>query len=274
MKKAILYFHNKGMNVTQIAEKLKVSRTTIHTKAQSLNINLKIEEKRAVVYGRIIKKLVRRGYVDNEIAIFLKISRKYVNEIRNELNIKYPESTLSKKEKAVLVGTLLGDAYINTLGNTSRLQLHHSTKQEDYCRWKSKMLPSLKFNYRYNSNYNKTTNKNYQSVKYTSGRVKCLNEFSYTKKGIPLEWLAYYNDLSLAIHFMDDGMKTGNAVKLCTHSFTKEDLKKYVEFCFKKFKILWTINKDNSLYLPTKYISILKKIVKPFIHSSLMYKLD
>lgn len=274
MKKAIIYYHNKGYTVTQIAERLKVSRTTVHTKAQSLDFKLKIEESRAIVWGRIIKKLVKRGYRDEEISKLIKISRKYINEIRNLIGIKYPKIKLTKKEKSLIVGTLLGDAYIRTDGETSRLELHHSTKQIEYCKWKSSMIHSLIFHDRYDSCYNKKTNKTYYSFKSTSSRVECLNEFGYTIKGINRNWLKYYNDLSLAVHFMDDGMKSGNSYTLCTHSFNKNDLKYFVKYCSDKFGIVWIITKQNSLYLPTKYALKFKSIVKRFIHPTMMYKLN
>lgn len=274
MKKAIIYYSKKGYTVTQIAERLKVSRTTVHTKAQSIFIQLNIEESRVIAWGRIIKKLVKRGYRDKEISSLLKISRNYVNEVRNIIGIKYPEINLTNKEKSLIVGTLLGDAYIRTEGETSRLELHHSTKQVEYCNWKCSMLPSLLFQTRYSNCYSKKYQKTYYSYKATSPRLSCLNEFGYTIKGINSDWLKYYNELSLAVHFMDDGMKTGNSFKLCTHSFNKEDLKSFVKYCSDKFGIVWTITKENSLYLPTKYALKFRSIVKPFIHPTLMYKID
>jgi len=168
----------------------------------------------------------------------------------------------------------LGDGYIRTDGETSRLELHHSTKQVEYCKWKCSMLPSLLFHSRYTDYYYKTKEKTYYSYHAASSRLECLNEFSYVKKGINPDWLKYYNDLSLAVHFMDDGCKSGNSYNLATHSFTKKDLLYFVDFCFKKFEIKWTIIKDNSLYLPTKYSLKFRSIIEPFIHSTLMYKIN
>lgn len=271
MKKAIVYYHNKGYTVTQIAEKLKVSRTTVHTKAQTLN--LKIEESRVIAWGRIIKKFVKRGYGDQEISKLLKISRAYINEIRTTLNIKHPKIKLTNKEKSLIVGTLLGDGYIRTDGETSRLELHHSTKQVEYCEWKCSMLPSLLFHTRYCNCFSKKYQKVYYSFQAASSRLECLNEFGYTIKGINPEWLKYYNAQSLAVHFMDDGCKTSNSYKLSTNSFTKDDLKFYIKHCSDKFQIVWNISQDNSLYLPVKYALKFKSIVKPFIHPTLEYKL-
>ena len=274
MKKAIIYYSKKGYTVTQIAERLKVSRTTVHTKAQSIFIQLNIEESRVIAWGRIIKKLVKRGYRDKEISTLLKISRNYVNEVRNVIGIKYPKIELTNKEKSLIVGTLLGDAYIRTDGETSRLELHHSTKQVEYCKWKSSMLPSLLFQFRYSNTYSKKYQKDYYSFHATSSRLECLNEFKYDIKGINPNWLKYYNELSLAVHYMDDGSKAGNSHRLATHSFNKEDLVYFVDFCFKKFGIKWTINKENFLYLPTKYSLKFRSIVQPFIHPTLMYKIS
>lgn len=271
MRKAIIYYSKKGYTVTQIAEKLKVSRTTVHIKAQG--IDLAVEESRVIAWGRIIKKLVKRGYKDQEISKLLKIGRQYVNEVRNILKIKYPEVKLTKKEKSVLVGTLLGDAYIRTDNETSRLELHHSTKQVEYCKWKVSMLPSLLFQFRYSNYYNRKYQKKYYSFNATSQRLACLNEFKYTIKGINPEWLKYYNEMALAIHFMDDGMKASNSYVLCTNSFSKKDLELFINHCYNRFNITWNIHKSNQLYLPSRYALKFKSLVKEFIHPTLMYKL-
>jgi len=44
---------------------------------------------------------------------------------------------LTKKEKDVILGTLLGDGYLNKRGNNIRLQMVHGPKQEKYIKWKA-----------------------------------------------------------------------------------------------------------------------------------------
>tara|TARA_B100000745_G_scaffold251559_1_gene173705 strand:+ start:604 stop:1212 length:609 start_codon:yes stop_codon:yes gene_type:complete len=51
---------------------------------------------------------------------------------------------LTKKQKAVLVGTVLGDAFLQKAGEkNARLRLEHGEKQKEYLFWKSKVFGRL-----------------------------------------------------------------------------------------------------------------------------------
>jgi len=50
----------------------------------------------------------------------------------------------SKEQKAILVGTILGDAYLQKTGKkNARLRLEHGDKQKDYLFWKVSQFPKL-----------------------------------------------------------------------------------------------------------------------------------
>ena len=49
---------------------------------------------------------------------------------------------MTRKQKAVFVGMILGDAYLQKTGeNNARIRLEHSDKQEDYLIWKARVFP-------------------------------------------------------------------------------------------------------------------------------------
>jgi hypothetical protein len=50
---------------------------------------------------------------------------------------------LSGEEKSVIIGSLLGDGYLERNGKYFRLQITHSIKQKDYLMWKMDKLKSL-----------------------------------------------------------------------------------------------------------------------------------
>lgn len=264
----INYYHNKGFTIERIAEKLKVSRQTVINYGKKNNIKIEKDLKRHEILKPIVKKLYNRNYKDSDIAKILNISRRYVNDIKNKYNLKYYQpKPLSKQQKSIIIGTLLGDAHIQTRGN-SRLSLHHSTKQLEYCKWKAEQLSSLKF-HSYFSKQGKHT-----SVKFDSSVDVRLNEFSYEDKQLTDKWLVYYNSLSLAIHYMDDGNKAHvNGYNLNTQSFNNKSIEVFNEMCKRKFNISWNKHKDNRLYLPTKYAKRFAKIILPFMHETLLYKI-
>jgi len=52
--------------------------------------------------------------------------------------------SLTRNQKAILVGTLLGDGYLQkTGGKNARLRLEHGGKQKDYLLWKMRAFPRL-----------------------------------------------------------------------------------------------------------------------------------
>jgi hypothetical protein len=51
---------------------------------------------------------------------------------------------VSKKQREILIGTILGDGYLQKTGKrNARLKLEHSEKQKDYIFWKYEELKNL-----------------------------------------------------------------------------------------------------------------------------------
>ena len=51
---------------------------------------------------------------------------------------------LTKRQKDILIGTVLGDAYLQKTGQkNARLRLEHGGKQKEYIMWKAKELGNL-----------------------------------------------------------------------------------------------------------------------------------
>jgi hypothetical protein len=78
---------------------------------------------------------------------------------------------------------------------------------------------------------------------------------------------------------MDDGSRYKNkGLKFCTNSFTLEEIK-YLSLVLKnKYSLDSTIHKvgvvnQYNIYIPKSNIDQLSKIVKPYIHPSMYYKI-
>lgn len=276
----IRYLHKKGTTSCEVAEYLKVSKKTVLRIAKQNGIIFNNIPKRFdTVDPIIIKKLIKRNYRDVEIAKMLNINRQSVNRIclKNKIKRNY-KIKLTKREKAVIIGTLLGDASLKFSGRQTSITFVHSLKQKEYCIWKAEQLKRLGININQSKRNipDKRNGNYYEAITVnTKGYLNLTDWYKkmYTpKKVINEELLKHYNALSLAIHFMDDGYKH-NSYGLSTDCFSKKDLLMFNDFCLKKFNIIWTITKANRLYLPAKYKDRFTKLIKPYIHKELEYKL-
>ncbi len=55
--------------------------------------------------------------------------------------IPWEVESMTRKQKAVVIGTILGDGFLQKTGrNNARLRLEHSLKQENYLLWKCHIL--------------------------------------------------------------------------------------------------------------------------------------
>ena len=93
------------------------------------------------------------------------------------------------------------------------------------------------------------------------------------KKEITLEYLKNFSELSLAVLFMDDGSKTNHSIRVYTNSFSTESLNNFIKFTKDRWDMSFNIDKLNQLYLPVKYYSLFKWLIKDYIHPSMEYKL-
>lgn len=120
---------------------------------------------------------------------------------------------MNSKQKAILVGMVLGDSYLQKTGEqNARIRLEQSFKQRDYLQWKAQWFPEFfqgkptKLS-RYNPVYKKT----YEYIRWQSSASPEIGRYRKIfyqdgKKNIP-EQLAslLVHPISLAVWFMDDG---------------------------------------------------------------------
>mgnify|MGYP001579340540 CR=1 FL=1 len=120
---------------------------------------------------------------------------------------------LTKRQEAIILGTVLGDGFIQKTGSkNARLRLEHGEKQKDYLLWKGEQFPKL-FNSKPISikRIHPKTKKEYSYFRWQSHSTPELGKwqklfYQEGKKHIPanLETLLI-DPLALAIWYMDDG---------------------------------------------------------------------
>lgn len=180
-----------------------------------------------------------------------------------------------------MIGTVLGDGYLEPHGRGVRLQVIHSSAQEAYIRWKyeelSSLLPSPMYFYK---------NGKYSFWRFVTRSHPFLEElrkifYINRKKHIPDNIGKYLNNpLSLAVWFMDDGTcdKRQGSILFETQCFCREDIEKLKECLVTNFKLNTSIHKSGKnrglrLYLSVKEARKFRDIVEPFVLSEMKYKL-
>ncbi len=194
---------------------------------------------------------------------------------------------LTRKQKEMLVGLLLGDGHLETQdnGKTYRLKIEHSILQKEYVDYLYKVfLPwcahAPKQKIRRGKNRMITS---YGFYTYSSGSFRFFAQQFYPKGGkriIPSIVKKIITPQAIAIWFMDDGSKKSiehNTYIFHTHAFTKSELEMMCEILQKKFGISMHIHKQYNvyrLYILAESAKRFYDLVNPYIIPSMKYKLD
>ena len=98
-------------------------------------------------------------------------------------------------------------------------------------------------------------------------------------KTVPLNIGEILTEVGLAFWIMDDGGKVGNGLKLSTNSFNYSDCTILVKVLYDNFNLKCSIQsagKDNQfiIYIWKESMPLLRKIVLPYVHPSMKYKLS
>lgn len=184
---------------------------------------------------------------------------------------------LTADQKSVLIGSLLGDGYLDETTMGYSFRLHHGIKQKDYIDWKYQVL----------SNIVNSPPKVYGTRVYfrtvSHPYLVNLRKLFYREdksKVIPENFLEKFLDpLSLAVWLMDDGTSEGRSqcVKINSQSFSYTDNEIICKLLRSKFGLKVSINKDRT-YFRTRFhkesMPRLTEIVQPYFLPSFLYKLS
>jgi len=194
------------------------------------------------------------------------------------------------KVLSILLGSLLGDGTMERDGNGSRfsfyqekshgeylLWLYHTLFTLGYCKSEIPIISSridakgnIRYIYRFRTFTYSSFNWIYDSFYVNNG---------YKRKIVPSFIGEYLSPLALAVWIMDDGSKYKNkGIKFCTNSFTLEEVQFLANILKDKYGLITSIHKTGvinqyNIYIPKSSFIVLSKIVKPYIHESMLYKI-
>lgn len=146
--------------------------------------------------------------------------------------------------------------------------------------WKYNILKRFCSEPRLESQFDKRTNKIYYSLRiYTKVNPIFTKFYSlFYKDGIKhinIELLNMLDPMGLAVWFMDDGYKHSNSISIATNCFLTEELEMLINFFESKFNLHFTIiPSSNIIHLKATDLKLFYDLVKPYIHSDCLYKLE
>lgn len=194
---------------------------------------------------------------------------------------------ITKRQREILIGTLLGDGYLQATGKrNARLRLEHSEKQGEYLRWKYESLQNLmqdepKLIERYNPQWRQT----YRYYRCQSHAMPLLGKYKRLfyeeqtgRKRVPdhLERLLK-SPLTLAVWYMDDGhyYPRDRTAYIYLPKYTEEELARLVDVIERNYELYAKIIRKKGYpvlsFSPTETKRLLA-MIRPYIHPSMAYK--
>lgn len=185
--------------------------------------------------------------------------------------------SLTSKQHAVLVGSLLGDGTLRKqAGRLNALfEVNHSNEYCEYVDWKYSVLQSFVLT------KPKARKSNGQRVAYrfTTRSLPVFTQYyewfyRTGEKHIPSDLIL--DELMLAVWFMDDGSKSRNAIYLNTQQFELIEQEFLMRCLDKKFEIKCALHADKKyhrIYVKTSSVSKFIDIVSDYILPCFRYKL-
>lgn len=190
---------------------------------------------------------------------------------------------LTDRQRAIIIGKVLGDGCLEKNGNYTRLKIDQGKKQKDYVFWLYRELSSLAPSKPYTIEVRSKERKDihWRFATYSNPAFDSFRLIFYgkQKKHVPININQLLKEpISLAVWYMDDGYKRTDhsGLYLCTSAFNKTDnclLQNCLERNFGLHSNIHYAGGYPRIHLPAKYSGKFCQLIKPFVLESLFYKL-
>lgn len=181
--------------------------------------------------------------------------------------------SLTSLQRELVVGSLLGDAYLMPTTSGSCFRVNHGLQQREYVDWKYGLLAD------YVRTAPREINRSYYFRTITHPEFSIYRKLFYrdNRKIVPLDLLyEQFTAFGLAVWLMDDGAVDGRQFRFNTQSFSLVENEALRTFLRAKFGIEATINRDKNrfrLRVAAKSMSRLRDIARRHMIPSMLYKL-
>lgn len=185
------------------------------------------------------------------------------------------ELRLSEEQMSILIGSILGDAYIYPQG---KVCLEQAQSHKEYLFWKYSNLRSAAYpkvaKVIRNDKRTKTQTISWRFFLRQYFRPLRNTFYRDNKKVIPRSITPWLSPLLLAVWYMDDGYLDKKTYPIfMSECFSKKDNNFLVKSLKEKFHINSFINNRNRIRLRKRSAERFFKLIEPFIHETMRYKL-
>lgn len=180
---------------------------------------------------------------------------------------------MSHFQKQVLIGCILGDAYITKLG---KVRIEQSVKEEEYVLWKHSILNSLLYpaEPRKMARWNKKQGKEYASYRFSSRQYfKSWRDIWYPQGEKIFPSSLVLTPVSLAVWYMDDGCWTGSKVLIAIEGFddaSQQAIQKALQY---QYGIATHIGKNRKLLIRKESHNRFFSLIAEHTIPSMRYKI-
>jgi recombination protein RecA len=189
-------------------------------------------------------------------------------------------SNLTGRQRAVLIGTLLGDGCLAKHGRHSRLHVKHKSEHRALAEFKRSIfidyvtMPLNEFDQRLG-------NRRYPCVQFATRTDRVFSEwrerfYGTGRKAVPPDVADLLSPLAIAVWFMDDGAADHFGATFQTHSFTESEVHVLGSALRERFDLVVRPRGNRGatiIYVPASGMSRLQEIVGPHVLPELAYKL-
>lgn len=208
----------------------------------------------------------------------------YTSMNTKEIREKKKHLELSRRQRELIVGLLLGDGHLETQngGRTYRLKVEHGAAQREYLEWLANEFQNWLLSGWYEKRKGTKMVYGFTTVSHPALRFYGAQFYQNGKKRIPPLIKKLMSPLSLAIWFLDDGSaKSSKHRSLIIHSlgYTRKDLV-LAQDALKCFGIESALHKQRNgsfrLYLPYESARVIADFVRTILTDvpSLAYKVE
>jgi ubiquinol-cytochrome c reductase cytochrome b subunit len=189
---------------------------------------------------------------------------------------------------SIIYGTLLGDSQAERRanGNGTRISFYQEANHVEYLLWLYNKFSSQvycnpiapKIQTRLSKGGKIRNIIRFHTFTYSSFNYIHEDWYSNGVKIVPYNIETYLTPLALAVWIMDDGARVGSGLKLSTNSFSFEETTQLVFILNKLYGIKSSVQSAGSLnqyiiYIWSESMLKLRQLVKPYMVSSMLYKL-
>lgn len=192
---------------------------------------------------------------------------------------------LSRKQRDILVGLMLGDGHLETQnqGKTYRLKIEYAAAKSDYCQqiyeiFQEWVLTPPKPRSK-NSSGHLSQNIAFSTLSHGAFRFYAQQFYLDGRKVVPSRIKKLLTPIGLAYWFMDDGSiksKHSKGVILNTQGFNKREVMALAELLESKFQLLASERRQKDgyqIYISGRSYERFVATVGDLIHPSMKYKL-